>query len=54
MSRFRHLELTMYFTVNLAFINYFDNLIDSLTFLNVLNRITYKQILSISLETFEF
>ena len=44
----------MYFTVNLAFINYFDNLIDSLTFLILLNRTTYEQILPISLEMFEF
>ena len=43
----------MYFTVNLAFINYFDNLIDSLTFLILLNRTTYKEILPISLEKFE-
>ena len=44
----------MYFTVNLTFINYFDNLIDSLTLSILLNRTTYKQVLPISLETFEF
>ena len=47
-------ELTMYFTGNLAFINYFDNLFDSLIFLILLNRATYEQMLLISLETFEF
>ena len=35
-------KLTMYFTVNLAFINYFDNLIDSLEFPILLNRTTYR------------
>ena len=44
----------MYFTVKLAFVNYLDNLIDSLTFLILLNRTTYEQILPISLETFQF
>ena len=44
----------MYFTLTLAFINYFDNLIDSLTFLILLYRTTYEHILPISLETFEF
>ena len=47
-------ELIMYFTVNLAFINYFDNLIDSLTFMILLNRTTFKQILQIYIETLEF
>ena len=47
-------KLTMYFTVNLAFINYFDNLIDSLKFSILLNRTTYKQILPISFKTFDF
>ena len=40
-------ELTMYFTVNLAFINYFDNIIDSNIY-NFLNRTTYEHILLIS------
>ena len=47
-------ELTMYFTVNLAFVNYFDNLTKSLEFPILLNRTTYKQILPISLETLDF
>ena len=41
--------LTIYFTVNLAFINYFDNLTDSLNFPFLLNRTIYEQILPISL-----
>ena len=44
----------MYFTVNLAFVNYFDNLTKSLEFLIVLNRAAYEQILPISLEAFYF
>ena len=47
-------KLTMYFRVNFAFINYFDNLIDSLKFPILLNRATYEQILQIYLETFDF
>ena len=46
-------ELTIYFTVNLAFINYYGNFIDSFTFPILLNMTTYEQILLISLETFE-
>ena len=44
----------MYFTVNLAFINYFDNLTDFFKFPIFLNRTTYEQILLISLEEFDF
>ena len=44
----------MYFTVNLAFINYFDNLNDFLKFSISLNRTTYKQILLVSLEASDF
>ena len=40
--------------MNLAFINYFDNLIDSLKFPILLHRTTYKWILPISLVTFDF
>ena len=47
-------NLTLYFTVNLASINYFDNLIDSLKFPILFNRTTYKQILPISLKIFDF
>ena len=47
-------KLTMYFTVNLAFGNYFNKLTRSLEFPMLLNRTTYKQILPISLETFDF
>ena len=44
-------KLTMYFTMNLAFINYFDNLIKSLEFQILLNRIINEQIVPNSLET---
>ena len=44
----------MNFTVNLAFVNYFDNFTKSLEFPNLLNRSTHEQILPISLETFDF
>ena len=47
-------KLIMYFTVNTAFINYFDNLTDSLKFPMLLNPTTYKQTLLISLQSFEF
>ena len=43
----------MCFTINVAFIN-FDNLSDSLTFLILLNRTIYEQILEIYLKTFKF
>ena len=45
-------KLTIYFTVNLALANYFDNLTKCFPILS--NRTTYKQILPISLETFDF
>ena len=38
-------KLTVYCTVNLAFVNCFDNLTKSLEFLILLKRTTYKQIL---------
>ena len=47
-------KLTVYFTVNIAFVNYFDNLTKSLEFPILLNRTTYEQSLLISLETFDF
>ena len=47
-------KFTMYFTVNLAFVNYFDNLTKSLEFPILLNKTTHKQTLPISLETFDF
>ena len=42
-------KLTKYFTVNLAFISYFENLTDSLKFPTLLNRTTYEQILPIDI-----
>ena len=44
----------MYFTVNPAIINYFDNLTVSLKFPILLNWTTYKQSLPISLQSFDF
>ena len=43
----------MHFTVNLAFVNYFDDMIDELGKQISLNWMTQEQILPISLETFE-
>ena len=42
-------KFIMYFTVNTAFINYFDNLTNSLKFPILLNQTTYEQSLMISL-----
>ena len=50
-------KLVVYFTVNTAFVNYLDslnNLTVSLKASILLNRITYKQTLPISLPTPEF
>ena len=44
----------MYFTVNLAFVNYFENAIEDLGFSISTNWTTQEQILLISVETFEF
>ena len=44
----------MYFTVNIAFVNYLDNLTESLKFPILLNRTTHEQTLPISLQSFEF
>ena len=44
----------MYFTVNLAFVNYFENTIENLCFSISKNWTTQKQILPISVEVFEF
>ena len=43
----------MHFTVNLAFVNYFDDMIEELGIQILLNWRTQEQILPISLETFE-
>ena len=47
-------DLVMYFTANLAFVNYLDTLIDSLDTPVLQNWTTEEQILPISLQTFEF
>ena len=46
-------DLVMYFTVNLAFVNYFDNVIESLGIPIFRNRTTQEQILPILVESFE-
>ena len=46
-------DLEMYFTVNLAFMNYFDDILEYLGKQISLNWTTQEQILPISLETFE-
>ena len=50
-------KLTMYFTVNTAFVNYlhkFSNLTESLEFLIIKDRMTFEQTLPISLNIFKF
>ena len=47
-------DLEMYFTVNLVFVNYFDDAIENLSIPVVKNWTTQEQILPISIETFEF
>ena len=44
----------MYFTVNMALGNYFDNLTDSLDIPILQDWTTHEQILPISLQSFEF
>ena len=46
-------DLEMYFTVNLAFVNYFDEAIEDLGFPVLKNWTTQEQILPFSVETFE-
>ena len=46
-------DLVMYFTVNLAFVNYFDNLVESFDAPILKNWKTKEQISPISLEAFE-
>ena len=46
-------KIVMYFMVNTAFVNYLDNLTESLKFPILLNRTTYEQTLPISLEPFD-
>ena len=46
-------DLEMHFTVNLAFVNYFDDMIDELGIQISQNWTTQEQILPLSLETFE-
>ena len=47
-------KLVMHFMVNTAFVNYLDNLTESLKFPILLNRITHKQTLPSSLQSFDF
>ena len=46
-------DLEMHFTVNLAFMNYFNDVLENLGKQTSLNSTTHEQILPISLETFE-
>ena len=47
-------NLVMYFTVNLAFVNYFEGTIESLSSSVSTNWTTQEQVLPISIENFEF
>ena len=47
-------DLEMYFTVNLALVNYFENAIENLGFSILTNWTTQEQILLISVEIFNF
>ena len=52
-----NLKLTMYFTVNTAFVNYLDkfpNFTESLEFLIIRNKTTFEQTLPISLNISKF
>ena len=46
-------DLEMHFTINLAFVNYFDDMIEELGIPPSQNWTTLEQILPLSLETFE-
>ena len=46
-------DLEMYFTVNLTFVNYFDEAIEELGIPVLKNWTTQEQILPLSVETFE-
>ena len=46
-------DLEMYFTVNLAFVNYFENAIEDLGISILKNWTTQEQILLISVEVFD-
>ena len=46
-------DLEMHFTVNLAFVNYFEDILEELRKYILLNWTTQEQILPISIKTFE-
>ena len=46
-------DLKMYFTINLAFVNYFDDMIEEMGIPVSQNWTTQEQILPLSIETFE-
>ena len=46
-------DLQMHFTINLAFVNYFDDMIEELGVPISQNWMTQEQFLPLSLETFE-
>ena len=47
-------DLVMYFTVNLAFVNYFEGAIENLNASLTMNWTTQEQILSVSIENYEY
>ena len=47
-------KLVMYFTENTAFVNYLDNLTESLKFPILINQTTHEQTSPISLQSFDF
>ena len=47
-------DLVMYFTVNLAFVNYFESAIENLNAYISTNWTTQKQILPVSIESYEY
>ena len=47
-------DLVMYFTVNLAFVNYFEGAIENLNALISMNWTTQKQVLPVSIKNYEY
>ena len=47
-------DLVMYFTVNLAFVNYFEGAIENLNSSISTNWTTQEQILPVSIESYEY
>ena len=47
-------DLVMYFTVNLAFVNYLEGAVESLCFEVSMNWTTQEQVLPVSIDNFDF